>query len=131
MFQIFEKSLQQLKTGVPFSELTKEYVPRTAEEEPIVIKRMELTKEKLYEKMVRIVHKEFELHPEDEYLSNLSQELRNRNAQSYNRKSDLMDSLSTLEQYVSDLKSEAEFVSLFDQCASEDDSDEEEARLSY
>ena len=113
--------------GVPFSELTKEYVPRTAEEEPIVIKRMELTKEKLFEKMVRIVHEEFELHPEDEYLSSLSQDLRNRNAQSYGRKSDLMDSLSILEQYVSDLKSEAEFESLFDP---EDDSDEEEERCS-
>ena len=53
IFQIYEKCLQDLKSGVSFGDLSKEYVPKTSEEEPSVMRRMELTKDKLYDKLVK------------------------------------------------------------------------------
>ena len=126
IFQIYEKCLQDLKSGVSFGDLSKEYVPKTSEEEPSVMRRMELTKDKLYDKLVNIVQSETEVYPDDEYLGDMLQHLRKKTSQNYGTKSDILDSISSVEQYILDLKSEREFESLIRGSDSEDNDEEDE-----
>ena len=61
------------------------------------MRRMELTKDKLYDKLLNIVQLELEVYPADEYLGDLLQYLEKKTAQSYGSKSDIQDTISSVE----------------------------------
>ena len=123
--KIFDtRTMQQLKSGVSYSELTKEYVPRTVEEESCVTRRMELSKEKIFEKLLKTAQDEVSKHPDDAFLKRYLKSLKSKTASKYSKKSDLLEALGSLEQYVSDLNIEEDFEKL---CGDSDTDEENDA----
>ena len=122
--KIFDRTMQQLKSGVSYSELTKEYVPRTVEEESCVTRRMELSKEKIFEKLLKTAQDEVSKHPDDAFLKSYLKSLKSKTASKYSKKSDLLEALGSLEQYVSDLNIEEDFEKL---CGDSDTDEENDA----
>ena len=107
--QIFGNTLDELKAGVGFGDLTKEYVPKTKEEESKVELRKQLTKEKLFENLRKDVNEALENHPGDTFLLDLSEDLKRKSSKRFNPKSKLVDLQSVVSQYLEDLKAESEF----------------------
>ena len=86
---------------------------------------MELSKEKLFEKLQNTLTTEINNYPDDDFLNDCINSLEKKTAQSYGKKTDLIDALSAVEQHVNDLKVKDEFDTYFEESDSEDDEDEE------
>ena len=109
--------MDQLKSGVAFGNLTNQYVPKTLEDEQIVVKRTELSKEKLFENVKNTV---YEALKNDSVLCDIYEELSNKTFQSYNPKSKLKDLQEKVDQHLDDLNTDKEFSELLDQFESSD-----------
>ena len=103
-----------MKNGVPLENLSKEYVPRFAGEEDVIMRRMELSKDKLFEKLVTTVNDQMKRYPEDDYLKDIFSSLKNKSSSSFGKKSDLVNVISLLDQYMYDLKVGTDYDDLLD-----------------
>ena len=78
------------------------------------MRRMELSKDKLFEKLVTTVNDQMKRYPEDDYLKDIFSSLKNKSSSSFGKKSDLVNVISLLDQYMYDLKVGTDYDDLLD-----------------
>ena len=118
--QIFSDCLDQLKAGVDFANLTNQYVPKTLEDEQNVVKRTELSKERLFENVKDTVFEALKNYPSDSVLRDIYEEMSNKTFKSYNPKSKLKDLQLKVDQHLDDLNTDKEFSELMNQLEGSD-----------
>ena len=99
----------ELKSGIGYSDLSRDYVPKTMEEESIVEKRKQLTKDKLFELLLETASNALEENPGDSFLSELCDDLKKKAPKNFSLKSKLVELYSVVSKYIEDITAEKEF----------------------
>ena len=105
----FEKNIQELKSGVAFSDLSKTYVPKTLEEQSKVEARQQATKEQLFRKLKCDVSEALSNFPADDYLCDLALKLEGKTSNLYKTKNDLVESFAEFVEHLDNLQEQKEF----------------------
>ena len=108
-----------------FANLTNQYVPKTLEDEQNVVKRTELSKERLFENVKDTVFEALKNYPSDSVLCDIYEEMSNKTFKSYNPKSKLKDLQLKVDQHLDDLNTDKEFSELMNQLEGSDTYEDE------
>ena len=103
-------NLQQLKDGVDFSDLSKEYVPKTVEEESKLEERKQLTKEKLFFKFSSKLKEAISKFQSDDFLNELSEKIEGKTYKSFGTKTELLNLSLTLDHHLDNLVTDTEYL---------------------
>ena len=106
---MFVKNIEELKEGKDFSELSNEYVPRTADDVAKVEARKQLSKEKLFIKLKTILAEGLTEFTNDDFLMSLKPKVEGKTHNKFSKKKELVDLVLSLEQHLENLKIEKEF----------------------
>ena len=108
--EIYEKTLEELKSGVDYCDLTAEYVPKTTDEEKIVLQRTEQTKKKIFENIIIDLEDGLKTFPSDNFLKDLLQDLRKKTFKSFNPKKKLLDLQLRVSEHLENITADKEFT---------------------
>ena len=104
------KSIEELKSGKLYSELSNDYVPKTKEDEAKLEARKQLTKEQLFLKLKTNLTEAISEFQNDDFLLKLSEKIEGKNHKKFKTKRELLQLCLSFEHYLENLVTDREYL---------------------